>query len=187
MKTTLLKRIGVLSAVLAFASSMLFASPAAAAITTIFDLNGTYFYSDTVKPVITRTGDLLRIDMSSQGDRPVAHGTVIDADTIMVTFADPDETVYGQLYRPGTIRWSNGSAWVKMKAVPNVRWITPDEAVTVLVREGFTRGTVTTFPDLSCDFIGLVGFQTPRAGTLAVPGSRVNLRIGAVPPQQPCP
>jgi hypothetical protein len=186
MKTTLLKRIGVLSAVLAFASSMLFASPAAAAITTIFDLNGTYYYSDTVKPVITRTGDLLKIDMRSQGRRD-AQGTVLDADTIMVTFADPTETVYGQLYRPGTISWSNGSAWVKMKAVPNVRWITPEEATTVLVREGFTRGTVGTFPDLSCDFIGLVGFQNPRAGVLAVPGSRVNLTIGAVPPQQPCP
>jgi hypothetical protein len=186
MKSTLFKRIGVLSAVLAFAGSMLFASPAAAAVTTVFDLNGAYYYSDTVKPVITRTGDLLSIDMSAQG-RPPAQGTVIDADTIMVTFASPAETVYGQLHLPGTIIWSNGSGWVKMKAVPNVRWITPEEATAVLVRAGFTRGTVTTFPDLSCDFIGLVGFQSPRAGTLAAPGSRVNLTIGAVPPQQPCP
>jgi hypothetical protein len=112
---------------------------------------------------------------------------VLDADSIMVSFRSPDDTVSGQLYRPGTIRWSNGSTWVKMKAVPNVRWITPEDATTVLAHEGFTRGTVTTFPDLSCDFIGLVGFQNPRAGALARPGSRVNLTIGAVPPQQPCP
>jgi len=45
--------------------------------------------------------------------RPPAHGSVIDAGDIKVTFSD-DATFTGRLTPPRTIAWSNHSAWTKL-------------------------------------------------------------------------
>jgi hypothetical protein len=45
--------------------------------------------------------------------RPLAHGSVIDADDITVTFSD-DATFSGRLAPPGTIAWSNQTSWTKL-------------------------------------------------------------------------
>ena len=62
-------------------------------------------------PVISESGTDLSIDMSRQ-HRPTAHGSIIDSQTITVTFAD-DATFTGTLHAPETITWSNGSSWTK--------------------------------------------------------------------------
>src|SRR3982751_643742 len=80
---------------------------ASAAVTTVFDLNGTYTDGGSARPVISNVNDILTVDMSSQ-HRPTATGVVITSDTILVTFPD-DGTYAAKLQAPGTIRWSNGS------------------------------------------------------------------------------
>lgn len=192
MGTNVFKRIGVLSAALLFAGSALVASatgagaaPArAAAVTTVFDLNGTFSDNGAARPRIRNVDDILTVDMSSQG-RPTATGVVIDSVTILVTFPD-DGTYTAKLQLPGTIRWSNSSYWYKTRPVPNVKFLTAADAGAVLNRNGFTLGSVTTFVDRSCDYIDLVGRQSPAAGAAAIPGSRVGVSIGTRPPT-PCP
>ena len=82
-----------------------------AAIATVTDLRGIWTDGGSAFPVISESGTDLSIDMSSQ-HRPTAHGSVIDSQTITVTFAD-DATFTGTLHAPGTIVWSNGSSWTK--------------------------------------------------------------------------
>lgn len=184
MKTTLPRRIGALSAVLAFAATALSATPAAAGAptTTVFKLDGTYLAIGSTLPIISRNGDALTVDMSSLG-RPAAHGSVIDSDSITVTFPD-DATYDGTLVEPGTIRWSNQTLWHKTKPTPKVTGLTAGRAVTTLSRTGFTRGTVTTVVIKSCYHVGVVVTQVPSAGTPAVPGSPVDLTIGTPPPNR---
>jgi hypothetical protein len=63
------------------------------------------------RAVISEDSNSLTIDMSAW-HRPAAHGSIVDASTITVTF--PDAATYtGHLQPPKTIRWSNGSAWTK--------------------------------------------------------------------------
>ena len=50
--------------------------------------------------------------MSAHG-RPPANGSIIDSQTIRVTFPD-DATFTATLVAPRTIRWSNATAWTKV-------------------------------------------------------------------------
>jgi hypothetical protein len=81
-------------------------------IITVFDLNGSWAAGGVAEPNISRSGNALTVDMSAFG-RPPAHGSVIDAQTITVTFSD-DATFTGQLVPPGTIAWSNQTSWTKL-------------------------------------------------------------------------
>jgi len=157
-------------------------TPATTAV--VFDLNGTYSDGGSARPVISDVNDILTVDMSSQ-HRPTATGVVITSDTILVTFPD-DGTYTAKLQAPGTIRWSNGSAWQKTRRVPDVRGDTVAAARSVLTASGFRVGTVSSFVDRTCNNIGTVGRQVPGAGTSAIPGTAVNLSVGRRPPT-PCP
>lgn len=83
-------------------------------------------YIDTVLPVqgIWSAGDsktirimvlddnYLNVSMSAYR-RPKAHGSILNASTITVTFPD-DQTYTGTLQPPDKIRWSNGTVWRRM-------------------------------------------------------------------------
>ena len=88
-------------------------TPTTAATPLLFDINGTYTDGGSARPVISNANDILRVDMSSQ-NRPAATGVVINGDTILVIFRD-DTTYPAKLQAPGTIRWSNGSTWLKIR------------------------------------------------------------------------
>ena len=53
----------------------------------------------------------IKVDMSDY-DRPDAHGSIVNASTISITFPD-DKTYNGELQSPNKIRWSNNSFWTK--------------------------------------------------------------------------
>jgi hypothetical protein len=183
MRTTTLKRIGAVSAVLAFTG----AAPAVAAapdpVTTVFDLNGTYSGPESTLPKITRIGDKLTVDMSALG-RPTASGTVVDGETISVTFPD-DANYVGTLALPGTIKWSNRSTWYKTRPVPNVTRASVASAIVKLSYSGFARGAITPAVNNSCLHTAVVVEQNPRAGAPAIPGSRVDLTVQK-PPGKRC-
>jgi hypothetical protein len=80
-------------------------------VNTAFDLNGSWSDGSPWIAVIYEGPSALKVDMSDF-DRPNAHGTIVDASTITVTFPD-DRTYTGTLESPKTIRWSNGSTWTK--------------------------------------------------------------------------
>jgi hypothetical protein len=77
----------------------------------LFQLAGRWAAGGTPGPVISVNGRVLSVDMSAY-HRPAAHGTIIDSDTISVTFPD-DATFTATLQPPGTLRWSNNSTWTK--------------------------------------------------------------------------
>jgi hypothetical protein len=80
-------------------------------VTTSLDLNGTWAYGGVPGPVISVEGSALSVDMSIY-KRPTATGSILDSSDISVYF--PDDTTYtGKLQPPGTIQWSNDSAWTK--------------------------------------------------------------------------
>ena len=60
----------------------------------------------------------IRIDMSDY-DRADAHGSIVDASEIKITFPD-DKTYTAQVQSPNKIRWSNGSVWTKKPDRPDV-------------------------------------------------------------------
>ena len=80
-------------------------------VNTLLDLNGAWT-DGTRRAIISEGIQSLSIDMSDY-DRPAAHGTIISASTISVTFPD-DKTYTGTVQNPKTIKWSNGSAWTKL-------------------------------------------------------------------------
>jgi phospholipase C len=82
-----------------------------AAIETVIDLNGQWMNGGVLGPAITVHGNLISIDMSAT-KRPTATGTVLSASEISVNFPD-DKTYTAVLQKPGTISWSNNSAWTK--------------------------------------------------------------------------
>jgi hypothetical protein len=155
-------------------------APAAApAITTAFDLNGVYTDGGSARPRISDVNDILTIDMSSQ-HRPTATGVVVNSDTILVTF--PDDATYGaKLVAPGTIRWSNGSAWQKLTlaVVPDVVGLTSAQATAAIGSAGLTAHASNV---ITCDtFAGRVDHQSPSAGTQLPVGSLVNIYIAVKP------
>ena len=157
---------------------------AAAAVTTVFDLNGTYTDGGSARPVIKNVNDILTVDMSSQ-HRPNATGIVINSDTILVTF--PDDATYGaKLLASGTIAWSNGSAWRKLSlvSVPNVVGQDSTAAIATLRARGFV---VTQTHPLTCDPDGTVTKQSPAGGQLAPQGSTVNITVPVLRLKPPCP
>jgi hypothetical protein len=161
-----------------------FAAPASAATATVFNLNGTYSDGGSARPVITNVNDNLTIDMSSQ-HRPNASGFVLAVDRILVSF--PDDTTYlATLLAPGTILWSNGSAWSLTRSVPNLFGLTETGAVAAIRAAGFVPGTRSTFADHLCTFPNkpAVGSQSPQAGAAALPGSAVGYTIFIA--TQPC-
>jgi hypothetical protein len=85
---------------------------APAAIQTLIDLNGRWAYGGSPGPIISTALTSLAIDMSAY-NRPSAHGSIVDASTITVTFPG-DATYTGKLQLPNRIQWSNGSAWTKV-------------------------------------------------------------------------
>jgi len=82
-----------------------------ASIATLIDLNGMWASGGVPGPVITVFVNSLSVDMSAYG-RPAAQGTILSASSISVNFPDA-ATVTGSLQPPGTIMWSNNSAWTK--------------------------------------------------------------------------
>jgi hypothetical protein len=80
-------------------------------VNTIIDLNGNWTDGGPRIAVIFEGPSSINVDMSDF-DRPTAHGSIVDASTITVTFPD-DKTYTGQLVSPNTIRWSNGSTWTR--------------------------------------------------------------------------
>jgi hypothetical protein len=83
-----------------------------AVVNTIINLNGRWTAGGPQSAVITTALPSLTVDMSAF-QRPPAQGTVVDADTITVTFPD-DATFTGTLQPPNRIRWSNGTTWTKL-------------------------------------------------------------------------
>ena len=81
------------------------------AIETVIDLNGKWMSGGVLGPAITVHGNSISIDMS-YAKRPTASGTVVSSSEISVNFPD-DKTYSGALQAPGTIHWSNNSAWAK--------------------------------------------------------------------------
>jgi hypothetical protein len=81
-------------------------------VTTVFELAGNWASGGQPGPKISRSGNALTVDMSAYR-RPAAHGSIIDAQTITVTFAD-DTTFTARLLPPGTIAWSNNTRWTKV-------------------------------------------------------------------------
>ncbi len=84
----------------------------ATTINTLIDLNGRWASGGSPGPVISVVSTSLTIDMSAY-HRPPAHGSITDASTITVTFAD-DAIYTGHLELPNILRWSNGSTWTKV-------------------------------------------------------------------------
>jgi hypothetical protein len=82
-----------------------------ATIKTLFDLNGKWTSGGAAGPVISVSGNAITVDMSAY-KRPTAHGTVMDAADITVTFPD-DKTYTAKLQSPNKIVWSNNSSWTK--------------------------------------------------------------------------
>ena len=80
-------------------------------VNTIIDLNGNWTDGGPRIAVIFEGPSSINVDMSDF-DRPTAHGSIVNASTISVTFPD-DRTDTGQLVPPNTIRWSNGSTWTR--------------------------------------------------------------------------
>jgi hypothetical protein len=89
-------------------------SPAPHYITTVFELAGPWAAGGGPGPKISRSGSTLAVDMSAYG-RPPAYGSVIDAQTVTVTFSD-DAIFTGRLLPPVTIAWSNGTSWTRVPA-----------------------------------------------------------------------
>jgi hypothetical protein len=81
-------------------------------ITTVFELAGSWAAGGNPGPKISRSGNALTVDMSAYR-RPMAHGSVIDAQDVTVTFPD-DATYSGKLVLPSSIAWSNQSSWTKL-------------------------------------------------------------------------
>jgi len=79
---------------------------------TVFDLNGPWTAGGPQRPVISAALSSLTVDMSAF-HRPPAHGSIVNASTISVTFPD-DATFTGTLQAPNRIRWSNGTVWTKV-------------------------------------------------------------------------
>jgi PASTA domain len=69
--------------------------------------------------------------------------------------------------------------------VPDVRWQTVSEAFAAITAAGLSRGTVRYYPDPTCENIGLVTSQTPRAAAVVPAGTAVNLSVGRLP-STPC-
>jgi alpha-tubulin suppressor-like RCC1 family protein len=64
--------------------------------------------------------------------------------------------------------------------IPSVISDTQSEASQALQAAGFVLGRVGLIVDLTCDYIGEVKTQSPAAGTIAQPGTAVNVGIGKV-------
>jgi hypothetical protein len=73
--------------------------------------NGSWTDGSPWIAIINEGPQSITIDMPDF-DRPAAHGSIVDANTIKMTFPD-DQTYTGTLQAPNIIRWSNGSAWTK--------------------------------------------------------------------------
>ncbi len=80
-------------------------------INTVFDLNGNWTDGSARRATIYEGPSSIKVDMSDY-DRPDAHGSIVNASTISITFPD-DKTYSGELQSPNRIRWSNGSVWTK--------------------------------------------------------------------------
>lgn len=83
-----------------------------ATISTVLDLNGRWTAGGPQRAVISSVSTSLTVDMTAY-NRPAAHGSIVDASTITVTFPD-DASYTGRLQAPNTIRWSNGTSWLKV-------------------------------------------------------------------------
>jgi hypothetical protein len=81
---------------------------------TLISLNGAWASGGVPGPVMSVNGNSITVDMSAY-HRPSAHGSIVDRSHISVTFPD-DKTYTGILELPGTIKWSNNSAWTKVKS-----------------------------------------------------------------------
>jgi alpha-tubulin suppressor-like RCC1 family protein len=64
--------------------------------------------------------------------------------------------------------------------IPSVIGDTQSEASQALQAAGFVLGRVALIVDLTCDYLGEVKTQSPAAGTIAQPGTAVNVGIGKV-------
>jgi hypothetical protein len=79
-------------------------------IRTVVNLNGLWSAGGPQNArILVISHNSLNVSMSAF-HRPTAHGSILNATTITVTFPD-DKTYTGTLQPPDTIRWSNGTVW----------------------------------------------------------------------------
>jgi hypothetical protein len=79
-------------------------------ITTVVNLNGLWSAGGPQNArILVNFENSLNVSMSAF-HRPTAHGSILNATTITVTFPD-DKTYTGTLQPPDMIRWSNGTVW----------------------------------------------------------------------------
>jgi hypothetical protein len=107
-----------------------------APITTIFDLNGRWASGKVPGPVLTVSGNSIRVDMRAY-HRPSAHGTILDAANITITFPD-DQTYAARLQTlPDAIVFSNNSFWTKVvpPAAPSALHLVSVTAATAVPSE----------------------------------------------------
>jgi len=82
-------------------------------IETIVTVHGLWSTGDSRTMAITvLSGNSLNVSMQAF-NRPTAHGSILNANTIRVTFPD-DDTYSGTLQPPNMIRWSNGTVWKRV-------------------------------------------------------------------------
>ena len=62
--------------------------------------------------------------------------------------------------------------------IPSVISLDPAGAASVLEAAGFHLGRVAQVVDITCQYLGEVKTQTPAAGTIAQPGTSVNVTVG---------
>ena len=72
---------------------------------------GTWQYEGSPGPVVTQSGNRLKVDMSAYR-RPTAAGRVTAPANASVRFPD-DATFNAILVSPSCIQWSNGTTWTK--------------------------------------------------------------------------
>lgn len=81
-------------------------------ISTILDLNGIWSAGGPQTARIFVNINALNVSMHAF-HRTTAHGSILTATTITVTFPD-DKTYSGTLQPPDMIRWSNGTVWKRV-------------------------------------------------------------------------
>lgn len=153
-------------------------------IRTVFDLNGLWTAGGAPGPVISTAYTSITVDMSAY-NRPLAHGEILDSATIQVTFPD-DATYTGKLEAPGTLRWSNGSAWTRGAVIG----VTPSHIAfgNVAVGDVADRsvhianvGPVDLVVTIVASPVGSAFRWPPRIATTVAPGGALDLPVEFAP------
>ena len=136
------------------------------AMITILNLNGDWTDGSTRSAAISTDINELKVDMS-KFNRPAAKGMVTGYGSIEVTFPD-DRTYSGELVGPGTIRWSNNSAWTKIVNTVmdlNGSWTDGSERSAVI------------YEGASAIKVDMSDYDRPNASGSIVDGSTISVKF----------